>query len=119
MSGLLSYDDIFLTEGCREKHLALIIRDKIRRALANEEKSPGRLHTIPYNKIIRNGMEPSGILTVQALCVPSCQLLDSRFFVRKTWIPDSNRSGKFPGFQNPYSYCKRNFREDISLRGRR
>ena len=28
-SGLLSYDDI--TE-CREKHLALIIRDKIRRA---------------------------------------------------------------------------------------
>ena len=32
VSGLLSYDDIFLTEGCREKHLALIIRDKIRRA---------------------------------------------------------------------------------------
>ena len=32
MSVLLSYDDIFLTEGCREKHLALIIRDKIRRA---------------------------------------------------------------------------------------
>ena len=27
-----NYDDIFLTEGCREKHLALIIRDKIRRA---------------------------------------------------------------------------------------
>ena len=23
-----NYDDIFLTEGCREKHLALIIRDK-------------------------------------------------------------------------------------------
>ena len=32
VSCLLSYDDIFLTEGCREKHLALIIRDKIRRA---------------------------------------------------------------------------------------
>ena len=32
VSVLLSYDDIFLTEGCREKHLALIIRDKIRRA---------------------------------------------------------------------------------------
>ena len=32
VSGLLSYDDIFLTEGCREKHLALIIRDQIRRA---------------------------------------------------------------------------------------
>ena len=32
VSGLLSYDDIFLTEGCREKHLALIIRDKIRHA---------------------------------------------------------------------------------------
>ena len=31
VSGLLSYDDIFLTEGCRKKHLALIIRDKIRR----------------------------------------------------------------------------------------
>ena len=32
VSGLLSYDDIFLTEGCREKHLALTIRDKICRA---------------------------------------------------------------------------------------
>jgi len=30
------------------------------------------LHTIPYNKIIRNCMELSGILTVQALCVFSC-----------------------------------------------
>ena len=32
VSVLLSYDDIYLTEGCREKHLALIIRDKIRHA---------------------------------------------------------------------------------------
>ena len=32
VSGLLSYDDTFLTEGCREKHLAMIIRDKIHRA---------------------------------------------------------------------------------------
>ena len=72
MSGLLSYDDIFPTEGCQEKHLALIIREKIRLAQANEEKSPGRLHTIPYNKIVRNCMELSGILTVQALCVFSC-----------------------------------------------
>ena len=32
VSGLLSYDDISLTEGCREKHLELIILDKIRRA---------------------------------------------------------------------------------------
>lgn len=31
------------------------------------------LHTIPYNKIIRNCMELSGILTVQALCVFSCK----------------------------------------------
>lgn len=31
-------------------------------------------HTIPYNKIIRNCMELSGILTVQALCVFSCQV---------------------------------------------
>ena len=30
---------------------------------------PRKLHTIPYNKIIRNCMELSGILTVQALCV--------------------------------------------------
>ena len=45
VTSLLSYDDIFLTEGCREKHLALIIRDKIRRAQANEEKSPRKLHT--------------------------------------------------------------------------
>ena len=37
----------------------------------NEEKSPRKLHTIPYNKIIRNCMELSGILTVQALCVSS------------------------------------------------
>ena len=27
------------------------------------------LHTIPYNKIMRNCMELSGILTVQAQCV--------------------------------------------------
>ena len=32
VSVLFSNDDIFLTEGCREKHLALIIRDKIRLA---------------------------------------------------------------------------------------
>ena len=63
------YDDILLTEGCREKRLAGIIRDKIRRAYANKEKSPGRLRTIPYNKIIRNCMELSGIFTVQALCL--------------------------------------------------
>ena len=31
-SGLLSYDDTCMTEECREKHLALIIRHKIRRA---------------------------------------------------------------------------------------
>ena len=31
-SGLLSYDDTCMTEECREKHLALIIRLKIRRA---------------------------------------------------------------------------------------
>ena len=32
VSVLLSYDDIFVSEKCWEKHLALIIRDKIRRA---------------------------------------------------------------------------------------
>ena len=32
-------------------------------------QNPPRLHTIPYNKIIRNCMELSWILTVQALCV--------------------------------------------------
>ena len=31
--------------------------------------SPGRLHTIPHNFIIRNCMELSGILTVQSLCL--------------------------------------------------
>ena len=38
---------------------------------------PKKLHTIPYNKIIRNCMELSGILTVQATCVPSCTLYNS------------------------------------------
>ena len=33
----------------------------------NEEKSPGRLHTNSFNKIIRNCVELYGILTVQAL----------------------------------------------------
>ena len=32
VTGLLSYDDIFLTEGCWERHLVRIIRDNIRRA---------------------------------------------------------------------------------------
>ena len=52
--------------------------DKIRRAQANEEKSPRKLHTIPYNKIIRNCMELSGVLTVQALCVFSCGSRNSK-----------------------------------------
>ena len=39
---------------------------------------PKKLHTIPYNKIIRNCMELSGILTVQALCVFSCCLSHSQ-----------------------------------------
>ena len=32
VTGLLSYDDIFLTEGCWERHIVRIIRDTIRRA---------------------------------------------------------------------------------------
>lgn len=55
VSGLLSLRDILLSEECREKHLARIVRDNTLHASTNAKK----LHTIPYNFIYKatSGLE--------------------------------------------------------------
>ena len=51
VSSLLSYDDIFLTEGCREKHLAWIISNIICSSISGFKS----FHRLPYEVFALKG----------------------------------------------------------------